>query len=137
SPWHTELALLLNADWRVSAVTDVRTTTPARNVAATPVASLPQPAMTAVSPTRASRLRSSGTGVRPMSDGITTTPTSSAVEFDSRHPGCGVNDCAVCCGPVPRKTDTDAVAAGRQCAAVRIAPGAITVPVHDPDGRRS
>ena len=68
-----------------------------------------------------------------MSAGMRITPTSNAVALLSRHAGCGANDWAGCCGPVPRKTLIDAVVEGRQCAAVRIARGAITVPVQAPD----
>ena len=46
---------------------------PARNVDGTPAASFPHPLRIAVSPTRASRLSSSGTGARPMSPDPSTT----------------------------------------------------------------
>src|SRR5262245_29949075 len=135
SPWQTELAVAVDVVWIVRDVTTVMVADPARSVAAVPwPASLPQPLMIAVSAVRASRLRSSGFGVRPMSAGISTTPTSNCDGDDSRHDGCAANELASCCGPVPRNTCTDAAGDWRQCAAVRIARGAITVPLHAPDG---
>src|SRR5262249_26790388 len=71
-------------------------------------------------------------GVGPMSAGISTTPTSNCDGDDSRHDGCAANELAVCCGPLPRNTSTDAAGGCRQCAAVRMARGAITVPLHPP-----
>src|SRR5437762_10474693 len=133
SPWHTALAVVVDVVCSVSAVTAVIVAVPARSVALTPAPeSLPQPLMTAVSPARASRLSSTGFDRRPMSAGISTTPTSNADGLDSRHDGCAAKDAAVCCGPLPRNTRTDAVGGCRQCAAVSTARGAITVPLHDP-----
>src|SRR5438128_8409421 len=68
-----------------------------------------------------------------MSSVISTTPTSNDVLFASRQFGCPAKDAATISGPVPRKTLIEAVAAGRQCAAVRTARGAITVPEHEPN----
>src|SRR3954452_15832579 len=107
--------------------------TPARSVAATPEpGSFPHPVITAVSPAVASRLSSSGFGAGPMSAGISTTPTSNDGVFASRHDGCAAKELAVCCGPLPRNTSTEAAGGCRQCAAVRIARGAMIVPLHDP-----
>src|SRR5436190_14879419 len=133
SPWQTALAVADDVVCSVSAVTPVIVVTPARSVEVTPASeSLPHPARIAFSPTRASRLTSSGTGGRPITSGIRPTAASHAVLFASRQDGWGANDCEICCGPDPRKTLTAAVAAGRQWAAVRIAFGAITVPEHEP-----
>ena len=83
--------------WSVSDVTATIVAVPARSVAATPEPeSLPQPLITAVSPARASRLSSSGFGVRPMSAGISTTPTSNCDGDASRHDGCAANELAAC-----------------------------------------
>src|SRR5213592_4113921 len=124
SPWQTALAVVVEVVWIVSAVTPVIVATPARSVAAVPdPESFPQPLITAVSPARASRLRSSGFGVRPMSAGISTTPTSNDVDDVSRQDGCAAKLLAVCCGPLPRNTSTDAAGGCRQCAAVSTARG--------------
>src|SRR5260221_5284584 len=133
SPWHTELADAVNVVCSVNEVTAVMVATPARSVDVTPaMESFPQPARVAFSPTRASRLSSSGTGVRPMSSGVSTTPASNAVLFASRQLGSAANDVATSSGTEPRNTLTEVAGGCRQCAAVRMARGAITVPEHEP-----
>src|SRR5687767_6574128 len=71
SPEHTELTFALNCV-SSSVPTAEIAVTPARSVAGTSNWFRPHPAMTAASPTRASGVRSSGIGVRPMGWGVTT-----------------------------------------------------------------
>jgi hypothetical protein len=78
SPEQTELTLALN--WVSSSVpAALIVVTPARNVEGISSWLRPQPAITADSPTRASRLRRTGTGVRPIGCAMNTTATSEVV----------------------------------------------------------
>lgn len=99
---------------------------PARRIVPKPRSSCPQPAITASSPVRASRLTSRRRGARLMSWVVMTMPTSSD--------GWKRKDSAAISSPVPGQILTSAVSSDRQCAAVRTARGAMTVPEQAPMG---